>query len=277
MALIAFSGSYVLTRMADQGLADFAGLKTLRCGTDPLTWLQVHLCGIKPDLDGSTFCKIFGKERGFALAPSSSEYGVTLPKITISEETLSFLPKRVAALFASWYTSFAEYRMTKFVWNGIQKAYPILEWTPAFYLFKKTMMHGIPISQKFVATLNLIHKVSPIESAAKATIAIGAAFFSCLTPAIKVRLKETDKLENPTSFNILLLAQDNISIFNLGLLGTLKNGGFPPLFSKPGSVITGACQLALAGGIGYGAGRLFPGFVAAHRTALIAGAILAAV
>ena len=108
-------------------------------------------------------------------------------------------------------------------------------------------------------------------------MAIGAALFSCLTPSIKVRLKNTDSLENPTGVNIILLAKEHISIFNFGLIGTLKNGlGFPPLLSQPVTVLTGGLQAALVGGAAYGAMVMFPGFVAAHSTAIIAGALLAA-
>ena len=49
--LIPFFSSYLIGRLADQGLANLMGLETLRHGTNPLAWLGVHLCGTLPQLN----------------------------------------------------------------------------------------------------------------------------------------------------------------------------------------------------------------------------------
>ena len=51
--LIAAVGAYTVSRLGEQGLADFCGLKTLRYGTDPLSWVRVHLMGVTPEQDFS--------------------------------------------------------------------------------------------------------------------------------------------------------------------------------------------------------------------------------
>ena len=103
-----------------------------------------------------------------------------------------------------------------------------------------------------------------------------------ITPTIKFRVhpKQIDeKFEKSPAvlLNTVRYTKNDISPSNIGLLGTMNNWGFPPLFSAPVKVFKGTCLLVGAGAVGYGAIKLFPNFVTAHKVAIVAGAIFAIV
>lgn len=50
----AFVASYCVARVADQGLAHTLGLTTLRHGTNPLSWLSIHILGFLPQMGASS-------------------------------------------------------------------------------------------------------------------------------------------------------------------------------------------------------------------------------
>jgi len=54
--------SHLIARCGDQGLANACGLATLRHGTNPLSWLSIHLTGANPKMGGSSIGGDFGSE-----------------------------------------------------------------------------------------------------------------------------------------------------------------------------------------------------------------------
>ena len=60
MTLAVFAASHLIARCADQGLANACGLATLRHGTNPLSWLSIHLTGANPHMGGSSIGGDFG-------------------------------------------------------------------------------------------------------------------------------------------------------------------------------------------------------------------------
>jgi len=47
-------GAYFISRLADQGLANFFGEATCRHGTHPLAWLSIHILGPAPIMGGNS-------------------------------------------------------------------------------------------------------------------------------------------------------------------------------------------------------------------------------
>jgi hypothetical protein len=50
-----FNGTYYLARFADQGLSNALGLATLRHGTNPYSWLSIHIVGAMPSFGALCF------------------------------------------------------------------------------------------------------------------------------------------------------------------------------------------------------------------------------
>ncbi len=75
-------GSHLIGRVFDQGLANTLGLTTLRHGTNPISWLGVHLFGALPQMGGTKIGGDYGKgfhyqninHFYFAKGPTSSPY-----------------------------------------------------------------------------------------------------------------------------------------------------------------------------------------------------------
>jgi len=51
--VISAAGAYLVGRVADQGLANFFGEATCRHGTNPLSWLLIHITGALPQMGGT--------------------------------------------------------------------------------------------------------------------------------------------------------------------------------------------------------------------------------
>src|SRR5262245_44915520 len=54
MNIIAFNGAYIVGRIADQGLANVTGIETLRHGTNPISWVGIHILGALPKQMGGS-------------------------------------------------------------------------------------------------------------------------------------------------------------------------------------------------------------------------------
>ncbi len=65
-----FNGAYYLARFADQGLSNALGLATLRHGTNPYSWLSIHIKGADPSYGAVDFGGDFGM--GFDAANRNS-------------------------------------------------------------------------------------------------------------------------------------------------------------------------------------------------------------
>ena len=88
--IVAGTGAYALSRFADQAFADSLGLRTVRVGTDPLTWASSHLVGF------SGF-----KEKPRYVSNMTDEYGVDFVKLfcynrcRINQKNPKFFPGMV--------------------------------------------------------------------------------------------------------------------------------------------------------------------------------------
>jgi hypothetical protein len=276
MTLIAVIGAYHLARCADDALARALGHRTLRVGADPISWLAIHTLGASPERDLSGFGKALHGAPCLAASTTTSEYGIELPRITVI--TKEILPDWLNQVLAGIYSKIMQYRVNRAIWNVVFKAVPIFNQGPIFYLFKKTLMHGTPFVQKMAATYHRAHQYSPIQGILKAALVTPLVFASALiTPTIKIRApEETFKEPDRLIGRVVLVSEGSHSPLSIGLIGTLRHSfRLPPVLSQPTRMLKGVIQLALVGGIIYGAITFCPAFIAAHQTAIIASALFA--
>jgi hypothetical protein len=282
--IVAGTGAYALSRFADQALADSLGLRTVRVGTDPLTWVSSHFVGLS------------GSES--SVSNMTDEYGVDFAKLFAVIDAQ--ITERIQKLSPGWFQTIAftiqRWVLHNYVVTVISETLKnISPWVhgfffksnPLMWIFRKCTMHTVSYLQKTVDTYRLIQgdeNSGNIRLAASLSFSLIAALF---TPTLKFRYREAEAqvkftewtMNNtvPTTGNVILTTDQKLSPTNIGILGTLKNSiGFPS-WNKVSKVALGMTKLALAGAVAYGTYKLCPNFVESHKTALIAGAVFAVI
>ncbi len=280
--IVAGTGAYALSRFADQAFADSFGLRTVRAGTDPLTWISSHLVGLssKPPRSVSNM---------------TDEYGVDFGKFFTYIDTA--LTKKIQELSPGWFQTIASIAQRWVLHNYIvtvinDAVKSISPWvhgfffksTPLMWIFRKCTMHTISYLQKTAKTYSLI---KGDRNSGNLRIAVGLSFSliaALFTPTLKFRYREAEAQtrftewtgEGLTTGNVVLITKEDLSPTNIGILCTLKNIGLPSL-SKVTKVALGVTKLVLAGAVAYGTYKLCPHYIVSHKTALIAGAVLAVI
>jgi hypothetical protein len=244
LPIIAFNASYYLFRTADQGLAHALALPTLRHGTSLIHWLGVHTLGALPS---------FGMERDEAGFPCANRFFMTRDPGYPGE---NYQPMKILGISAP----------------GLEVRVDTKAWT----FCKGMSFHNqrIPFRNKVI-----IKQLLDIFS-----IAMGA-INALLIPGIKIRVAperlDTFIDDANVKSDMAVYSEKWISPLNIGLVGTVWNSltyKTPVrMFKDPRRVITGLAMLALSGGLGYAAVTQAPSYLIAHKTALIAGAILAVI
>jgi hypothetical protein len=272
----AFALSYGFSRIVDQSLADAAGLRTLRKGTDPIHWASSHLMGYQPPV-------IVGN--------TADEYGIDFTKIIkvindySSQQIQTLAPGRIQTIALTLQAYILRNRIMNLLQQQVKDASPFMHGfffgsNPLMWIFRKCVMHSISYLVKASATYKLIkgpNDSGNVRCASMIGLSLIAALF---IPTIKLRYRDEEakeKFSDPLSGNVVLYTDKTVSPLHIGLLGTLTNGiGLRfPLWTHPIKVLRGAGKLALAGVVAYGAFALCPRFIQAHKTALIAGAFFA--
>lgn len=268
MTILAVAGAYTLARYADDAFAGALGHPTLRHGTDPVSWLAIHMFGSSASKD----------HENLWVTTENREYGVTLPLTRLIK--MDSLPDWLNRSLTSLHTRIMGYRINQLLWQGVKIVLPILKRGPIFYLFKKTLMHALPFAQKMVANYRRIHEYTPIEGIGKMLLVTPLALFAAIiTPTIKFRGPEKAFIEPKNlAGRVVLVHEGQLSALNIGLVGTLRHSlRLPPLFSQPGRMLKGAIKLTLASTVAYGAITFCPAFVAAHQTAILASSLFAVI
>jgi len=265
------------------------GLVTLRHGTDLITWFKIHAFGAKTEYDKSHFSDLIRDENThvFTLANSCDKYGINYQTLWDKlgqrlnvDQQVSQIPEAVRGVFLYLINS----RITSHVTKIIKRTSPVLNFVystgPVQVVMKRVLMHSIPTLQKTIASYHLVQEtwLSSGKVATLFKIAM-VSLLTLITPTVRFRFHPNQVDEKFTETyipgKIILLSSENISPFNIGLIGSIKNcvhSAWPPILRAPVQVLKGTCVLVAAAGVGYGAVMLFPGFVAAHQTAIVAGA-----
>ena len=131
------------------------------------------------------------------LANPDHEYGLKIHLRELKKDDLSFLPEWIATFILNYQKSIIESTLTNYIFSVIKKGYPILEKSPIFTLFKKSLNRGIPVGQTFVATFNRMTQDSPLSGVCQ-TIKVSSlsVFASVITPNIKIRFKKIEQDNN---------------------------------------------------------------------------------
>lgn len=240
---LAFAGAHIIGRIADQGTANTLGLKTLRHGTNPLSWISIHLLGALPQAGGSTVGGDYG----------SGCHAQNLGRFYFARGPVNLLPNR----FKPWHERQLE---------------RISAWTSA-----RGIQRLLPKTYAMTSTTNLLNRVLPALPAKFLGYSIGA-----LIPTIKFRYPEQTVeifYEDHTIPNRAACSTDKWqSPLNIGVIGTVWQSltyRTPiRMFQHPVRVLTGIAQLGVAGAAIYLAAQTFPAILVAQKTAILAGFIL---
>lgn len=293
--LVAATGAYVFSRFTDQAFADTLGLRTLRYGADPITWVKSHLRGCLPSEGNSQ--QVFNhcapaKKIYLVAGNSSDEYGIDFTKLlaSIDQELsrgINAMPQgRTQQIARTIYQWVLHNQIISLIKNNIQSVSPFLhdflfKSSPLMWAVRKCTMYVIPYLHKTVATVYL---TKGGNNAGKPRLFASICFspiVALFIPSIKFRLQDAQVEKRFKEFclpgKVVLITEEKISPFNMGLLGSLKNGFGSPFWRHPTKVLCGISKLALAGVAAYGALKYYPTFIEAHKTALIAGAIFAVI
>src|ERR1700730_17661618 len=103
LPVLAFLGSHSLARVADQGLANSLGLVTLRHGTNPLSWIGIHILGAQPKMGNSRIGGDYGcncdyqniNRFYFAQDTDYYEYNFNRPKfkVPLNKLMMRYIPR----------------------------------------------------------------------------------------------------------------------------------------------------------------------------------------
>ena len=223
-----FLASHLIFRLADQGLSNAAGLATLRHGTNPLSWVAIHLVGAVPAAGGNSIGGDYGK---------------------------SF-----------------DYQNKGRFYFAKGSPYPL----PVF--LKRYEVRLLPKTYAAKSTINLL-KICRLNRTAAVLLGI---FIGTLLPTIRLRFSQ-EKVERmfpdySTQYEMGCSTDKWIPPTNIGTLGTVCNSltyrTLVRMCMNPLRVLTGVIQLAMAGGALYFCHTRCKSFVEAHKTAIVAGAIL---
>lgn len=238
---LAAAGGHILARTADQGFADFCGVVTLRHGTNPLSWISIHILGFIPACGGNRF--------GGDVDAGCDEQ---------NNGNIYFIKD-----------TFKDFQYES-------------------YFIKVFRLSFVPFVYSSVATANLIVGSIPLLQGTFKTIT--RCFFTALCipvglvlPTIKVR-KTPEEVEyycKDPSMSDCCSTNQWVSPINNGLVGTLWSGLSYKIVTRamddPLRCLKGIFYLAVSVFAAQYALATIPAFILAHRTAIIAGAILAIV
>ncbi len=266
---VAFSGSHLLFRTAEQGLAHLSGLVTLRHGANPLSWLSIHTIGAIPRFGG---CKIGGDSHN----KNEKAHAQNPGRFYMAKDADSF----------ENYTGRA--KIISFILKNCPKALKErVQWLnePIKYLDNRIAMRAVPKSYAKRSTARLIEFICFYPHCLKIMNYGIPDFFALsayLVPSIKFRFSQ-EKVDTMTPDKLLNEAgcssTEWISPLNIGLLGTVWNSltyrTVVRMYDSPTRVFTGVALVAISAATAYYAMLTMPAFIVAHQTAILAGAILA--
>lgn len=239
MNIIAFVGSYLIARVADQGLANTMGLATLRHGTNPISWIGIHILGAQPSMGGSKFggeqvsCLLHQNINRFYFALDSDFYQ-TKPS-TISE----------------WLKQKKEMRR-------LPEDYAVR--STENLIFALTGFDNIPIRVLSLRIGLLLPTIKFRYSNEEAlTFKKDLSYLHNLACS-------TDQRQSPLNIGIVGTVWKSLS---------LKTPS--RMLSNPFRVIIGIAELAFCAIAAYFAIQTMPLFLASHKVALVAGAFFASI
>lgn len=233
--LLAWSATYVIARLFSQGLSNFFALETLRHGTNPLSWVSIHLVGALPFAGGSWW----GGDAGYGFDKQNKN---------------RFYCAHEVDLFASNYDPKKSHLTSN----------PLIDWGYTTLRYRtQNILHRIcraALNALSTSYLPKTYTYSSIDNAAgKATAESHVAFLALLTPNIKFhipyeRMRRSDDFDfiqdqsYPVGF--AYSTKKWISPMNSGLIGVIWNSlsfkTYERMKENPKKVLTGLAQIGVA-------------------------------
>jgi hypothetical protein len=263
---VVFTGSYYWARYFDLGLANVFGLITFRHGTNPLSWVAIHLFGAFPALEGACFGggqvqqQVPGMRRFYVADAGSSRILCSVYRFS---STVKLMHRRVDIG-----SNIAENAAQMGLWMARGLLIPV----QIARLGGTWVLHSRFLRNKWEKR-ELGRRVS--------TLVTSVAFLvSSFFPLIRMRFSESERKEwfAPDLDEHEAWATSRwIPPFRNGLVGTIWSAlsvNTPSnIWSQKGRVVTGLAQLAMVTVSAYLARSLY----SAHKIAILAGIILAVV
>lgn len=251
-----FMGSYYLARGADQGLADFLGLHTLRHGTNPISWVGIHVLGAMPKAGGSRFGG--DANRGFDNQNIGRFYFQGEYKIDYNSPTVSL------SLSNSLTGGFFE--------RFVPKTYALSS-CQNFYVSKDT--------RQYLTHYSYDNRKS--EKIKKFLIKLPGTIVGAMIPNVKFRMSERKVTQLYPDYTVLFAYSTDQwqHPLQIGLIGTIwaSCSYRTPIhmWNNPKKVVAGAAMMALTGLAAFYCGTAYAPILATHKVVLLAGAALAVV
>lgn len=242
MTLLALAGSHIVARIAEQGLADFCGLVTLRHGTNPISWLFIHTIGFLPSCGGAWYggdvnCGFDALNKG---------------RVYFLKDTYRW-------------SSFSEYALK----------------TTTFYLLPISYSHQSTLNLLCNHSFLPFVPSYPIKYIIQ-TILTSPVLVFLPTIKVRKSLEEVNLYKEDFSDGVDCCSTNEwINPLHIGIKGTLWNGLSYKIVSRvvndPARCLKGVSYLAISFFAAQHALTTIPAFILAHRTSIIAGVILAVI
>jgi hypothetical protein len=233
--LLAWSTTYVIARLFSQGLSNFFALETLRHGTNPLSWLSIHVVGALPFAGGGWW----GGDAGYGFDAQNKN---------------RFYCAHEVNLFDSNY----EPKKTHLTSNPlIEGGYQVLRYGRE-NIFRRICRAALNAhSTSYLAKTYAYSSIDNVSGKASAESDI--AFLALLTPNIKFhipyeRMRRSDDFDfrQDPSYPVGFAYSTHkwISPIHSGLIGVIWNSlsfkTFERMKENPKKVFTGLAQMGVA-------------------------------
>lgn len=258
-----YLGSHLVARYAEQGLAHTLGVTTMRHGTNPLSWLSIHLIGFRCSMGGS----VVGGDKGAALIEKNKN------RIYLAKDAEDY---PLINNNGDWVQKIVFHPSSSM--RLLPRLYAILGTTNLVLAMLRLPAVGVCI-------LNKEEQLAPAcwQKVAVCAIAILVLPIGFLVPTIKVRIdpEEMRLFQVDLAAGEACFTENDIYPDQIGLVGTLRNGltlqWIDRIRKHPYRLATGVSMLAISIIVGYGAYCTMTTLLVVHRIAMIAGIVTAVV
>lgn len=243
---IAFTGSYYIARCADQGLADFLGLQTLRHGTNPISWIAIHIMGALPKMGGSAI----GGDKGYCDSQNKN-YFYTQGDIEPDKYCRDYLQIRAWNILSQ---------------RGIPKTYAVAS---TFNLLTGGRYKSFITQRKFRVILRVC--AAPILAA------------GLVLPTIKFRMSDRKicNMERDPTMEGAYRTHAWQHPLRIGLIGTIWASCTyktpARMYQNPDRVLKGVALMAISGAAAACCATTFAPLIVTHQFVLLAGIGLAVI
>lgn len=228
------AAEYACYKLADQGLANLLGLKTLRHGTTLINYIGIKLLGGFPAAGGNRT----GATRGWNYDNTSGKFYIFKDNVmtSMSQSLHGHKPSAMFTLFIEGFQSISIRILPnyfKFL-GGYNTALSLF----CLPHFNEIPYHSMPVLKILIAAIGTIGGLAAVLT----------------TPTLKFRISPREvsqKFTNDPKFDGLAYYTTHwVAMWKIGVLGTLTQGLnldiFKRIYDQPAKAVTGVFQIATA-------------------------------